>query len=209
MIGGAAVGILTNVGGEGRKSLRIAAGWGDSDVADRGNHYEAAFEAYLRAEGVPYVAVDEARRAVMADGRSLKSLDFIVASTRGFAWLVDIKGRRFPSGDEHHQYWKNWSTRDDLESLAEWERLFGEGFRGLFVFAFERVGPRLPVAPEEIFTFRDRQYGFLAVELGAYRESARLISPRWDTLAVSGGDFRRLARPMRQVLGPPETARVA
>lgn len=178
-------------------------------MADRANHYEAAFEAYLRSAGVPYVAVDEARRAVMADGRSLKSLDFIVASPRGFAWLADIKGRRFPSGDERHQYWKNWSTRDDLESLAEWERLFGPGFRGLFVFAFERVGPRLPVAPEDLFTFRDRQYGFLAVELSAYRAAARPISPRWDTVAVSGGEFRRLARSMREVLSPPEPASVA
>jgi len=178
-------------------------------VADRGNHYEAAFEAFLRAEGVPYVAVDEARRAVMADGRSLKSLDFIVASPHGFAWLVDIKGWRFPSGDEHHQYWKNWSTRDDLESLAEWERLFGDGFRGLFVFAFERVGPRLPVAPEELFCFRDRQYGFLGVDLTTYCELARLISPRWDTLAVRGSDFRRLARPVRRMLRDPLTAHVA
>ena len=32
--------------------------------------------------------------------------------------LVDVKGRRFPSGDEQKQYWKNWSTRDDLVSLA-------------------------------------------------------------------------------------------
>ena len=23
-----------------------------------------------------------------------------------------------PSGDETHQYWKNWSTRDELRSLA-------------------------------------------------------------------------------------------
>jgi len=36
--------------------------------------------------------------------------------------LVDVKGRRFPSGDEHHHYWKNWSTRDDLRSLANFFR---------------------------------------------------------------------------------------
>ncbi len=43
-------------------------------VADRDNHYEAAFEAYLRQQGVPYIAVDETRRSVMADGQSIKSL---------------------------------------------------------------------------------------------------------------------------------------
>jgi hypothetical protein len=46
-------------------------------MANRDNHYEAAFEAYLRVRGVPYVAVDEARRSLMADGESIKSLDFI------------------------------------------------------------------------------------------------------------------------------------
>ncbi|HOP76080.1 MAG TPA: HYExAFE family protein, partial [Thermogutta sp.] len=120
----------------------------EAGVAKRDNHYEAAFESYLRTAGIPYVAVDEARRAVMADGRSLKSLDFLVAPPGPVTWLVDVKGRRFPSGLEHHQYWKNWSTQDDLESLMEWEVLFGQGFRGLFVFAFHVVGNRLPVSPE-------------------------------------------------------------
>jgi len=100
-------------------------------VANRDNHYEAAFEEYLRSRGIPYVAVDEARRSLMADGASIKSLDFIVSGPGGTAWLVDVKGRRFPSGEEHKHYWKNWSTRDDLASLAQWERLFGENFRGL------------------------------------------------------------------------------
>jgi hypothetical protein len=46
-------------------------------VANRDNHYEAAFEEYLRVRGVPYVAVDEARRSVLADGESIKSLELI------------------------------------------------------------------------------------------------------------------------------------
>ena len=40
-------------------------------MANRDNHYEAAFEEYLRARRIPYVAVDEARRSVMADGQSI------------------------------------------------------------------------------------------------------------------------------------------
>ena len=50
-------------------------------MANRDNHYEAAFEAFLRARRVPYVAVDEAQRSLVADG-SLKSLDFIVSPAR-------------------------------------------------------------------------------------------------------------------------------
>ena len=92
-------------------------------MANRDNHYEAAFEAYLRSRGVPYVAVDEAKRSLLSNGASIKSLDFIVSggvdisvcpaaggnvcSTRPITWLVDVKGRRFPSGDVQKQYWKN------------------------------------------------------------------------------------------------------
>jgi len=49
-------------------------------MANRDNHYEAAFEAYLRNRAVPYVAVDEAKRGVLGDGGSIKSIDFIVLS---------------------------------------------------------------------------------------------------------------------------------
>ena len=66
-------------------------------MADRENHYELAFEEFLRSRRVAYVAVDEAKRAVLADG-SVKSLDFIVSSSNGRSWLVDVKGRLFPSG---------------------------------------------------------------------------------------------------------------
>ena len=67
-------------------------------------------------------------------------------------WLVDVKGRRFPSGDVHKQYWKNWSTRDDLLSLGQWEELFGEGFRGLFVFAYDVLGRRCRCRPRNCWS---------------------------------------------------------
>ena len=49
-------------------------------MANRDYHYEAAFEEYFRSRGVPYVAVDEAKRSVLSDGGSIKSLDFIVST---------------------------------------------------------------------------------------------------------------------------------
>jgi len=172
-------------------------------MANRDNHYEAAFEELLRRRGVPYVAVDEARRSVLADGRSIKSLDFIVSSPRETTWLVDVKGRRFPSGDETKQYWKNWSPREDLRSLAQWEELFGESFRGLLVFAYNIVGDRAPLPPEQLFEHRGGLYGFVGIELSEYAALARPISPSWDTVAVPTSDFRRLARPIDCFLGTP------
>ena len=169
-------------------------------MANRDNHYEAAFEEYLRRRGVPYIAVDEAKRSVMADGASIKSLDFVVSSSGTTTWLVDVKGRRFPSGDEQKQYWKNWSAREDLESLAQWEVLFGESFRGLFVFAYHILGDQAPLPTEQLFEHRGGLYGFVAIELVDYTAYAHPISPSWDTVAMPTADFRRLARPVEEFL---------
>lgn len=173
-------------------------------MSNRDNHYEAAFEAYLRSHGVPYVAVDQAKRSLLSDGASIKSLNFIVSAPGEKTWLIDVKGRRFPSGDETRQYWKNWSTCDDLESLAQWEGLFGKGFCGLFVFAYDILGDRAPLPAERLFEHRGSLYGFVAVRLSDYTAHARRISPSWDTVAMPTAEFRRLARPMDELLGLTE-----
>ena len=186
-------------------------------MANRDNHYEAAFEEYLRSKGVPYVAVDEAKRSLLSDGASIKSLDFIVSGgvdvsaspgsgenarpAGPVSWLIDVKGRRFPSGDVQKQYWKNWSTRDDLLSLTQWEELFGPSFRGLFVFAYDVLGDRAPLPTEELFRFRGSLYGFIAVPVADYAAHAHPISPRWDTWAMPAAEFRRFARPLAELLG--------
>lgn len=168
-------------------------------MANRDNHYEAAFEEFLRARQIPYVAVDETRRSLLAEG-SLKSLDFIVSSHASpTRWLVDVKGRRFPSG-EQKQYWKNWSTRDDLDSLYCWERLFGEQFSGLFVFAYSVVGERAPLSAEQLFEYRGGLYGFVGIRLKEYASHARPISPAWDTVAMPTERFRSLAAPFEAFL---------
>jgi hypothetical protein len=167
-------------------------------MANRENHYEAAFEAYLRERRIPYVAVDEAKRSRWAEG-TIKSLDFIISPPESMSWLVDVKGRRFPSG-EQKQYWKNWSTRDDLVSLSRWEQLFGEQFGGLFVFAYNVVGDRAPLPRERLFSFRGSLYGFVGISLGKYALHARPISPKWDTLAMPSAEFRRLAAPVEEFL---------
>lgn len=167
-------------------------------MANRDNHYEAAFEQYLHKRQVAYVAVDEAKRSLLADG-SIKSLDFIVSASQNGSWLVDVKGRRFPSGRQK-QYWKNWSTNDDLRSLSRWEQLFGQQFGGLFVFAYNIVGDRSPIAAERLFAYRGGLYGFVGIRMSEYARHARQISPRWDTVAMPTQQFRELAVPIESFL---------
>lgn len=171
-------------------------------MAKRHNHYEAAFEDYLRCEQIAYVAVDERRRAVEAAG-SLKSVDFIVSPADDGGplpparWLVDVKGRRFPSGS---QYWRNWTTREELDSLARWCDRFGEGFLGVLVFAYELCGDRSPVPVHEVHHFRDRAYAFVAIPACHYLAIARPLSPKWGTVSAPTAEFRRAARPVAEVL---------
>jgi hypothetical protein len=164
----------------------------------RDNHYETAFEDYLRTQRAAYVAVDESRRSLLGDG-SLKSLDFIVTTARGENLLVDVKGRRFPAG-ARKQYWKNWSTADDLRSLAAWERAFGPGFRGLFVFAYDVRGDLAPLPAEQLFEHKGGLYGFVGIPLAHYAAHARQISVRWQTVAMPGEMFRSLAAPFGSFL---------
>ena len=168
-------------------------------MAKRDNHYEAAFEAWLRWLRVPYVAVDESQRS-LAGERSLKSLDYIISPPRFPGnWLVDVKGRQFPTAGR--QYWRNWSTADELESLARWEQLFGPQSAGLLVFAYNVIGEQAPLPANELFTYRGNLYGFVGIRLDHYASFVKRLSPRWGTVTMPVKEFRSLARPVRELLG--------
>jgi hypothetical protein len=174
-------------------------------MAQRHNHYELAFEAYLRTHRVAYVAVDEHRRSLIAGG-SLKNLDYIVSPSTSVSLLVDIKGRQFPSGRKQKQYWRNWSTWDDLVSMANWQDKLGAGSLALLVFAYEVVGNRAPVAADQLFAFRDRLYAFLAVRTADYIQFSRQLSAKWQTVSMPAATFRQAAFPLDTILAPAESA---
>ncbi len=78
---------------------------------------QAGLEHYLRERGVPYVAVDEAKKAIFA-GSNIPSFDFLVYRDEGLNHLILIVHGR-PTAEQ-----------DTL--LAEWEKVFGIGFVGVF-----------------------------------------------------------------------------
>jgi len=166
-------------------------------MANRKVIYEACFEDYLRTVGVPYVAVDEAKKALFA-GVRLKSFDFVVYSATGTNLLVDVKGRRFPyerAGSRRR--WENWTTREDLESLAQWEEVFGSGFAGLLAFCYHLMRPEAAEGFEVVHLFRGEYYALVGVYRDAYAAAARPRSRAWDTVSVPTRTFRELARPIR------------
>ena len=171
-------------------------------MSQRHIHYEAAFEDYLRSLGVPYVAVDEAKKALFGKAK-LKSFDFIVYGSDGPNMLIDVKGRKFPYDLKGaRRYWENWVTGEDIDGLTQWESVFGGGFAAMFVFAYWLVGPDAVCPVEEIHEFRGQRYWFVGITLEEYRPNMRIRSPKWNTVCLPRAEFRRLIRPMAGIIAP-------
>jgi hypothetical protein len=172
---------------------------------DRSNHYEAAFEAYLQWHRLCYVAVDETRRAQLGEIR-VKNLDFIVYGEIGTRLLIDVKGRRYPSGSagRRRRVWECWSTQEDVEGLARWTDIFGPGFQALLVFAYQLLAEApLPTEADDLWTWRGRRYWLRAVPAEQYRAGMRVRSPRWGTVTLPRQVFHGLARPFHHFTHGP------
>jgi hypothetical protein len=165
-------------------------------VAARKIHYEAAFEAFLRDRKIPYVAVDEAKRALFANAR-LKSFDFVVYSKKGPNLLVDVKGRmgRKRAG---RGVFETWTTQRDVTDLMQWEEVFGEDFKAILMFVYWIDAPLSP--GPGMFEHQDKWYWLMGIDLAEYRNHMRRRSPKWETVCLPAKEFRSLARPMESWL---------
>ncbi|HUR54993.1 MAG TPA: HYExAFE family protein [Gemmataceae bacterium] len=168
----------------------------------RDNHYEAAFEWFLRDRGVGFVAVDEARRTLL-DDESVKSLDFIIVGPQDAKLVVDVKGRVFPgtSNGKQRRVWQNWAEAEDIDGLERWATRFGPGFRGVLAFVYH-IRPCVELPPEtpDLFTFRDRVYLARGIDVTEYRARMKRRSPRWGTVHLHADDFREVVRPFSTFL---------
>ena len=168
-------------------------------MAIRSNHYEAAFEAYIRSIRVPCVAVDEAKRALTDEG-GLKSPDFLLYPRCGLNLVVEVKGKR---GRDHRgrRPWENWVTTDDLDGLSRWQEMFGPGFRAILVFAYAEITPEFALPRDDgSFLFRGLAYRFWAVGLDDYLQHLRSRGPAWKAVAMARRAFRRRVRPLDEWL---------
>ncbi|NRA58266.1 MAG: HYExAFE family protein [Phycisphaerales bacterium] len=172
-------------------------------------HYERAFTAMLKERSVPYVAVDEARRAILPgeqaplktlhDGqaRTLKAFDYVLYGTPNL--LVELKGRRLPAGSTRLE---NWVTADDIDSLRRWTALFsagGSGYTGCFVFVYECAAePPTGASPlfDDCWIYKDRWYALRTIDVEAYAAHMKVRSARWRTMNLPKAEFERLSGPL-------------
>lgn len=188
-------------------------------MTQRRHHYEAAFEDFLRSSRIPYVAVDEAKKALLpesasprlevrregdARGSSVKSFDFVIYGDSQNL-LLEVKGRRISprtlasarngAARPARSRLENWVTRDDVESLATWGALFGSGFEPAFVFVYWCEEQPPDALFQEIFESRGRWYALRCVLLSDYRAHMKVRSERWRTVHVPTAHFERISQP--------------
>ncbi len=188
---------------------------------------------------MPYVAVDEAKQALLPESvepddegaaerpahraaaplmpprHAIKSFDFVLyADQRNL--LVEVKGRKVarrrarPTAGPAHASpstrravaaprplasgrLENWVTHTDIQSLAAWQALFGEGFSGAFVFVYWCEEQPPDGLFQEVFVFEGRWYALRAVPLDDYARWMKPRSPRWGTVDLSRRDFERVS----------------
>ncbi|MFN7020476.1 MAG: HYExAFE family protein [Phycisphaerales bacterium] len=169
--------------------------------------YERAFETYLRARRIPYVAVHEARRALLPPPTSpasstpdaIKSFDFLVYG-RNTNLLVDVKGRRVPpaAGTPRRTpaRLQTWVSAEDVEALRHWQQLFGPGFGAALVFVYS-FGPQQPpdACFAEVLEHGGVWYALRVALLEEYAAAMKPRSPRWRTVDVPAREFERIGRP--------------
>lgn len=178
-------------------------------------HYERAFERYLRARRVPYVAIEQARDVLMGragttararglseagvDGlKGLKYFDFVVYGETSNL-LVEIKGRRVGTGKQGAKArtprLECWTTLDDLGSLQRWEELFGPPFEAVIVFVYWCDKEPPASLFQEIFEDEGRWYALRGVRVKDYVREMRTRSPRWRTVDMTGEQFEKISAP--------------
>jgi hypothetical protein len=197
------------------------------------NHYERAAAAWLRSAGLAFVPVHERQRASLGsldggpeDYATVKSPDFLLLGRGGISCVVDVKGRRHPSGSASSPpgrpsagsipgpwhlersprlktggTWECWVTLDDLDGLARWSRRLGPGWDGLFLFAYWLDDAiHVPAGPD-LFWHEGRRYLFRCAKLQEFRQAMRIRSRSWGTVDLPARAARMVVKPLGQVPG--------
>lgn len=197
-------------------------------MTQRRHHYELAFEDYLRARRIPYVAVDEAKKALLpgsgqfaatpCNNPAVKSFDFVLYGS-GQNLLVEVKGRRLPRSKAKPRVnpsnpflfrappprssLQNWVTLDDVQSLQTWASLFGDGFEAAFVFVYWCEEQPPDALFQEVFENRGNWYALRTVSLADYARCMKVRSPQWRTVHLPTAVFDRISRPFAPPFAGP------
>jgi len=171
-------------------------------MANRDNHYEAAFEAYLRITASPTLPSTRPSEAFWPTAFHQEfGLHRLVARPRHMVGRREgppISKRR----RAENSIGKTGPTRDDLRSLAQMGTALWARFLRCSFLLLRRFGRSRSAAGRRNVEFRNSLYGFVTVPLDAYAQFSLARSRRVGTRSPwPAADFRRLARPLAELLG--------
>jgi len=164
------------------------------------NHYERAFENWLRDNQIRYLSIDEHKRAVFAH-QKLKSFDFLLYPCAGRIVIAEVKGRRF-KGTTFAKLagLECWVTTEDVDGLAQWQKIFGSGHEAVFVFVYRIANIDVDFDGREVFDFDVSKYIFFCVRLDDYHRLMKPRSLKWQTVTLPADGFRQCALDMSEFL---------
>jgi hypothetical protein len=156
------------------------------------NHYERAFENWLKDNRIQYVAADEHERATVWR-RKVKSPDFLLYPSDGRTIIAEVKGRKFRGKSlEKLTGFECWVTREDVDGLGRWLGVLGAGHEAVFVFAYRIENVDVDFG-RDVFEFDASRYLFFCIRLDDYRLYMKRRSPKWRTVTLPAEKFRRCA----------------
>ncbi len=164
------------------------------------NHYERAFENWLIDNHIKYIKIDEHKKAVF--GRSkIKSFDFLLYPRERSIIIAEVKGRRFKGTTlAKLTGLECWATTDDINGLAKWQEIFGQGHQAIFVFVYKTENIDVDYDGKESYNYDDGRYIFFCIKLDDYRKFMKVRSPKWQTVTLPAERFRQCVVQMYELL---------
>ena len=163
------------------------------------NHYERAFENWLKDHRIEYVAEYQHERATIGDV-DIKSFDFLLYP-RSRPVIVEVKGRKFRGTSLAKMAgFECWVTAEDVDGLLKWQQVLGAGHRAVFVFAYKMENIDVDYDGRDVFDYDANRYLFLCVTLEDYRRFMKRRSPKWRTVTLPADTFRQCAKQLREFL---------
>ncbi len=164
------------------------------------NQYERAFENWLIDNRIQYEAVDENKRAAFGHS-NIKSFDYLLYPGNQQKIIAELKGRSF-KGTTFAKLtgFECWVTADDVDGLAQWQKVFGPDHTAVFVFAYKIENIDVDFDGRDVYDFAGDRFVFFAVGLEDYRRSMKRRSPKWQTVTLPADKFRQCAVQMQSLL---------
>ena len=163
------------------------------------NHYERAFEHWLKDHRIEYVAEYQHERATIRDVE-IKSFDFLLYSNSR-PIIVEVKGRTFKGTSLAKMAgFECWVTTEDVDGLLTWQKIVGGGHRAFFVFAYKMAKIDVDFDGRDVFDFGEKKYLFFCITLEDYRRFMKRRSPKWQTVTLPADKFRQCAKPLSEFL---------